>query len=60
MFDPAPAGSSTDDADAQFITGGAAQNFENMQKPAALQTDTVFADEVFAFEQYVIQIVTEW
>jgi hypothetical protein len=31
-----------------------------MQKPAALQTDTVFADEVFAFEQYVIQIVTEW
>jgi hypothetical protein len=31
-----------------------------MQKPAARQTCAIFVDEVFTFEQYVVQIVTEW
>jgi hypothetical protein len=60
MFDPTHAGSSTDDAYAQFITGSTAQNFANMQKPAARKTYAVFTDEVFAFKQYVVQIVTGW
>jgi hypothetical protein len=31
-----------------------------VQEPAAIKTYAVFADEVFTFEQYVVQIVTEW
>jgi hypothetical protein len=57
---PAPAGSSTDDANPQLIAGGAAQDFANMQKPSARKSYAIFSDEVFTFEQQVIQIVTEW
>ena len=49
-FDPTPANSSTNDSNAKFITGGAAQNFADMQEPAAFKTYMIFADEIFALE----------
>jgi hypothetical protein len=58
-FDPARSSSSTEDADAQFVTGNAAQNFANVEKPATRKTCSIFADEIFTFEQYEVQIVTE-
>jgi len=59
-IDVPDASSSADDSNPQFIAVGGTKDFANVMKPTPRKTYTVFVDKVFAFEQYVIQIVTEW